>query len=142
MQKPRSRTREDLERSRLQESEDPSLAAAHASAFVSAQPLSQNCYNYPVPMDHCSSTNGMGANESIVQMDQKLRHMETLVARLGSNQASDDPPDTPNLRLLKAQWRNVGVVMDRLFFVIYFIVIIITLSILFPWPKYPEDVVD
>ena len=71
------------------------------------------------------------AAECIVQLDGKLRKIETMVAEMAEN---EDPERGRDLRILRIKWRNVSMVMDRMFFVLYLVVIIITMLILFPYP--------
>ena len=64
--------------------------------------------------------------QNIDSMSKTLRQMEAYMCR----QAKHDMTYRKN----KKDWKTVAIVMDRLFFIIYVIIIILSVSILFPRP--------
>ena len=65
-------------------------------------------------------------------LDERIKKMEELVGKVTDSGMADRDYD---VRMVRVQWRNVSLVMDRAFFVFYVILIIITTSIYFPRPQ-------
>ena len=76
------------------------------------------------------------STEYIVQIDEKLRKLETLIVQNGDRTCEEVEHD---YRIARTQWRNVAIVMDRLFFVMYLITLIVTFVLLFPRPVTPPQ---
>ena len=75
-------------------------------------------------------------NRTENSIETRLRKMEALVSKV---KISTPTPETEerdyDVRILRIQWRNVAIVMDRCFFAFYALTIIITTSIIFPKPE-------
>ena len=67
-------------------------------------------------------------NEQVDEMKRSLAQLKaSFVDKVGSD---------CYLKLLCRQWRDVALVFDRLFFIMYIILIVVSLCVLFPRPKY------
>ena len=64
-------------------------------------------------------------------MEKRMGLFENLLMTMTSGKKTDPPSEASQH---KAAWVSVGMVLDRLFLVIYIFVVIITFSILFPRP--------
>ena len=60
----------------------------------------------------------------------RLQHMESLI----KDQAIVPKKQNNSIKILKLQWMAIALVMDRLFFCMYFITLIVSLLVLFPRP--------
>ena len=75
--------------------------------------------------------NSTNRNEANANIETRLRKMEDAVSKVTSPGTEERDYD---VRMLRIQWRNIAIVMDRCFFVLYAITIVITTCILFPRP--------
>ena len=73
-------------------------------------------------------------NRSANNIETRLRKMEDLVSKVTAPAPGTEERDY-DVRILRIQWRNVAIVMDRCFFALFAITIIITTSIIFPKPE-------
>ena len=68
-------------------------------------------------------------------IETRLRKMEELVSKVSAPDRGTEERDY-DVRMLRIQWRNIAIVMDRCFFVLYALTIIITTTTIFPQPEY------
>ena len=73
-------------------------------------------------------------NRSENTIETRLRKMEALVSKVKISTPGSEERDY-DVRILRIQWRNIAIVMDRCFFALYALTIIITTSIIFPKPE-------
>ena len=64
-------------------------------------------------------------------LDERLKKMEDLISKVTNPETDERDYD---IRMLRIQWRNIAIVLDRCFLVFYSLTIIITTSIIFPKP--------
>lgn len=82
---------------------------------------------------HNTSNDTEGLHDVIVRLDNRLDKVEenlTKVKEEDSLQANHEF----EMRILRLRWRNIAIVLDRLFLSLYFLAIIISLVLLFPRP--------
>ena len=64
-------------------------------------------------------------------LEKRLRSMHTMISDVIKKQ-NDKEDRERHYEKIEVQWRNLALVLDRLFFIIYLIGILISLSVLFP----------
>jgi hypothetical protein len=68
-------------------------------------------------------------------LDDQVRDIRRSLHQLKTTFAERIPRSARTHSLCR-QWRDVALVLDRLFFIMYIILIVVSLSVLFPRPKY------
>ena len=86
--------------------------------------------SYSTYNDACSSNGDVKA-----MLDDQVRDMKHSLHQLKANFV-DRVHTASHTNHLCKQWRDVALVLDRLFFIMYIILIVVSLSVLFPRPKY------
>ncbi len=79
---------------------------------------------------------GQLTTENLLSANERLRQIEDTLMKAGDPAAMEKDCD---VRILRIQWRNIALVMDRLFFVLYFFTLVITLAVLFPRPQHTTE---
>lgn len=88
------------------------------------------------------STRNVSVDSTTEMFEVIHNNMAMDLAMAGNNKEEENQAlalsclcDTENIGLLHLQWRYIGHVLDRLFFIFYLIVLVLALIFLFPCPK-------